>query len=232
MKLTWKEATLNHIKVHVMTTTDPFDRNNRNVFSIKDISQTKLHIIMDETKSRSKMPERNLDKTLRELNDLNILKHRGEIGARIYEYIPNHHNEELVYKDKRSIGHIRITKTLEHLGIPYEEEKTFKDLKHKSFLRFDIYFKFLFEKIAIEYDGSQHEKAVEIWGGDKALQNSQYRDDIKTQYCKKKGILLFRITPDTKDVEGAVKEIISSLVWRHLAKTVLTVLIVVYTQFY
>ena len=45
----------------------------------------------------------------------------------------------------------------------------------------------------IEYDGIQHFKIVEKWGGEEKLKTQQERDKRKDEYCKKKGIPLIRI---------------------------------------
>ena len=224
-KITWKESTLSHIKALVGNNTKPFDKKNVNVFSIKQVSKEKLQYITIETNSRTKYPERNLDKTLRDLRDLNILRHREDLGARVYEYIPNHDNEELVYKEKRSIGHIRIAKCLERFGVEYEEEKTFHDLKRISFLRLDIYCVILGRKLAIEYDGVQHQKAVDQWGGDNALQDCQDRDHIKNRYCLKKGITVVRVSHEVKDIERYMTEFICKLILEHVTSCLLTVFI-------
>ena len=231
-KLTWKEATLNYIKELVVDNKEPIDKKNANIFSIKQLSQSSLQYIVIDTKTRSKSPERNLDKTLRELKDYNILRHREDHGTRVYEYIPNHDNEELVYKDKRSTGHIRVTKCLERFGIRYEEEKTFKDLKHVSFLRFDIYCIILKRKIAIEYDGTQHQKAVDIWGGDTSLQDCKQRDDIKNKYCVENGITLLRISHEVKDIEGYVANFIWGTILEYVASCLLIVFLHLYQKYY
>lgn len=229
-KITWKEATLNHLKVLVNNNPEPFDSNNVNIFSIKQLIQTKLKYITIETKSRTKSPERNLDKTLRELRDLNILRHRTDLGARVYEYVPKHDNEELVYKEKRSIGHIRVTKCLERFGIQYEEEKTFHDLKNISFLRLDIYCVILGKKLAIEYDGAQHKKAVDMWGGDNSLKECQERDDIKDKYCTQKGITIFRVSHEVKDIERHVFDFIYKIILEYCSSCLLTVFIYLYQK--
>lgn len=224
-KLTWKEATLNQLKLFIRTA-------NSNVFSIKDLSGPVLECIMLQTASQSKSPDRNLDKTLRELRDLNILKHRDDLGSRVYEYIPNNHNEDLVYKDKRSIGHTRIAKCLTRLGILYEEEKIFHDLKHLSYLRLDIFFTLLGQQVAIEFDGIQHQKAVDIWGGDASLNLGQKRDTIKNEYCVENNIILYRITSDIKDVEGHVKQTVRTIVTAQIWKCLWTILIYFRLKYY
>jgi very-short-patch-repair endonuclease len=47
--------------------------------------------------------------------------------------------------------------------------------------------------LAIEYDGIQHFKAVEHFGGEEALASNKERDEIKNQYCIDNNINLLRI---------------------------------------
>ena len=51
--------------------------------------------------------------------------------------------------------------------------------------------------MCIEYDGVQHFKSVEYFGGDITLKNTIKRDNIKNVFCSSKGITLLRI-PYTK----------------------------------
>ena len=226
-KLTWKEATLNHIKAFIADNDNFVDASNPNIFRVKQLTP-RLCCIVSETRSRSKTPVRNLDKTLRELRDFKILRYRDDIDSAVYEFMPNNDNEELIYKEKRSIGHLRIVKCLDRLSIKYEEEKTFQDLKHISYLRFDIYFVFLGRKLAIEYDGVQHQKAVEGWGGEEGLENGQNRDLLKDLYCLRNGITMLRVTHDVKDVEDCVINFVGRIIREHLARCVLIVFIHAY----
>jgi hypothetical protein len=215
VKLTWKESVLLNIKNIV-------NKTGSNIFTLKDLSYNIDNILLD-TGSISKQPIRNLDKTLRDLKDFNIIKHRPDISNSSYEFT-NHYNEALIVK-KRSNGHSRVIKRLETIGIPYEEEKCFEDLKHKSFLRFDIYFIFLNRKIVIEYDGAQHQKSVEIWGGEKSLNTGVYRDSIKTQYCVDNKITLFRIDHTIKNIEKIVDEFLYKIILEDIGITLLVVFI-------
>ncbi|MFJ7665281.1 endonuclease domain-containing protein [Lysinibacillus sp. NPDC097162] len=52
---------------------------------------------------------------------------------------------------------------------------------------------FFVNGIAIEYDGEQHFKSVEIFGGEIGLAETQSRDRIKNKYCADNGIPLIRI---------------------------------------
>ena len=84
-------------------------------------------------------------------------------------------------------------------NIKYKKEKTFKDLRHKSLLRYDFYIRYHEYEICIEYDGEQHYKCVNFTGkfSDEQLRENlkdvQYKDMLKSKYCEDNGILLLRI---------------------------------------
>lgn len=63
-------------------------------------------------------------------------------------------------------------------------------------------------RIAIEYDGEQHYRAVNYFGGAKVFKKQQIRDQIKNKYCKEHNIKLIRI-PYTVINEYEVKKILS-----------------------
>ena len=45
----------------------------------------------------------------------------------------------------------------------------------------------------IEYDGEQHFRPIEYFGGQKKFELQQKHDTIKNEYCKNNGIPLLRI---------------------------------------
>jgi hypothetical protein len=45
-------------------------------------------------------------------------------------------------------------------------------------------------KLAIEYQGEQHFKPIDAWGGEDALLRGQQRDDEKKQKCERAGLKL------------------------------------------
>jgi len=97
-----------------------------------------------------------------------------------------------------SHGEDIIRKYLQEHNLSYIPEKTFPDLKDKSFLRFDFYL----EKIntLIEYDGEYH--YIPLKGQD-YLEKQQYRDQLKNKYCKDKNIKLIRIAYwDQKNIKN------------------------------
>lgn len=100
-------------------------------------------------------------------------------------------------KTKKSCGCLKnsyyeevISKLLLENNIPFEKEKIFNDCKNIFPLRFDFY---VDNKYIIEYDGEQHFKSINSWGGDEGLLKRQQRDNIKNEYCINKNIPLIRI---------------------------------------
>lgn len=219
-KLTWKESVLNHIK-DIIHPDDP-------LFTFKDLATRRLKAILRDTGSRTKYPERTLDGVLRELRDFKVLIAREDLGNRTYQYIPDNDTEELIYKERRSIGHIRTIKCLDRFRIKYQEEKTFEDLKHKSYLRFDIYFTFLKRKFAIEYDGIQHSQSVDDWGGETALAESRLRDQLKDDYCLDNDITLLRITHE-HDIELETYSFLCRIVAEYISSTILAIMCYVWS---
>jgi len=95
-----------------------------------------------------------------------------------------------------SKGERKIAKLLEHHGVVFETEYVFDDLVSPSGgkLRFDfaVFKEGKFSHL-LEYDGPQHFKAVDHFGGKKRLLIQQRNDKIKNQYCDRKTIRLIRI---------------------------------------
>ena len=64
----------------------------------------------------------------------------------------------------------------------------------------DIYFPQL--KIGVEYQGQQHFRSVDIFGGEETLQKQLKRDIIKIDECINNNIKLFHFSYDTKNIEN------------------------------
>ena len=94
-----------------------------------------------------------------------------------------------------SKGETKILQYLIDNNITYIYQHTYDDCKHIHKLPFDFFIPS--HNMCIEYDGEQHFNSVEFFGGDTNLQETQYRDSIKTNYCLDNNINLLRI-PYTK----------------------------------
>ena len=87
-----------------------------------------------------------------------------------------------------SRGEKAVADVLDSLSIEYNREHTFEYLGRK---RFDFFIPSL--NIAIEYDGEQHFKAVDHWGGEEYLESVRQSDALKNDFCDFMGIDLLRI---------------------------------------
>ena len=100
----------------------------------------------------------------------------------------------------RSFGEQKIQKILENMKITFEKEKWFIDCynpKTNSKLYFDFYLPDY--NCCIEYDGIQHFKQTNNNSSWVSLNDNQYRDNIKNQYCIDHNIKLIRIPYTDQD---------------------------------
>ena len=93
---------------------------------------------------------------------------------------------------KCSSGELKIMNTLDEMRIDYEFNTSY-ELKDKYYLRWDFIIKTGDEPLFIEYDGRQHFKAVEYFGGEEKFIKQQAHDKLKNDYCNENGYLLLRI---------------------------------------
>ena len=92
---------------------------------------------------------------------------------------------------EKSNGESAIERFLSKHNIKYQREYRFKDCKYKYRLPFDFYL--VEHNICIEYDGVQHFKTIDYFGGEEALKETNERDKIKDNYCKTNNIKLIRV---------------------------------------
>lgn len=116
-----------------------------------------------------------------------------------------------------SVGEKVIYEILKSRGIRFEREHYFIDCLNKRtgrLLFFDFYLPDY--KVAIEYDGIQHYRAV---NGREQLDDLKARDKIKNKYCTDNGIYILRIRSYTlKDVESMLGEAICQKQYRFKKK--------------
>lgn len=104
-----------------------------------------------------------------------------------------------------SKGEREISKILDKNNIKYIRQEKFEDCKDKRSLPFDFYIQDY--DLCIEYDGIQHFKVIEYWGGEEKLKLTQKHDKIKNKYCKENNINLIRIRYD-ENINDKLNEII------------------------
>jgi hypothetical protein len=91
-----------------------------------------------------------------------------------------------------SSGERKILSYLENLGIEYSYNHTFEKCKYKLPLPFDFFIPSY--NLCIEFDGEQHYKPIEHFGGDNNFKKQIKRDQIKDKYCNDNKISLIRIS--------------------------------------
>lgn len=82
-----------------------------------------------------------------------------------------------------------ITNMLRERKINFLSQKTFEWLKYKKNLYLDFYLPQY--NCAIEYQGEQHFKSVERFGGEKDFEIRKTRDEVKRILCEKHGVKIF-----------------------------------------
>lgn len=93
-----------------------------------------------------------------------------------------------------SKGEIKIRKYLDYRNIKFKEQYSFDDCKNKYVLRFDFAIFDEYKNISlIEFDGVQHFKSFEFYGGEKTYLEILKRDNIKNKYCLDNNIKILRI---------------------------------------
>ena len=105
-----------------------------------------------------------------------------------------------------SKGEKRILSILNDLNIRFISQYRFDDCRYKNTLPFDFYL--IDYNICIEFDGEQHFKIKECFGGLDEFIKIKIRDIIKNEYCKNNNIKLIRI-PYWKinDIENIITNI-------------------------
>ena len=102
----------------------------------------------------------------------------------------------------------KIIKILEKEHIPFEREKTFKDLRGGIY-RFDFFFYLKGEKVVVELNGPQHYMLVSRFFKNRSdFLAAQERDRIKFSYCLANNINIFVIPFWEIDKVKCLREII------------------------
>ena len=101
-------------------------------------------------------------------------------------------------KCRESHGEREISLWLDSNNIKYTCQKVFSGCSDEAPLPFDFYLEEF--NTAIEYDGEQHYRPIEWFGGSEAFDKRIKHDNIKTQYCEDNNIKLLRIPYYTESV--------------------------------
>lgn len=90
-----------------------------------------------------------------------------------------------------SKGEEYIKEYLENNNIKYIQQQGFDDCKHINKLNFDFYLPEM--NLCIEFDGIQHFKPVDFFGGKEEFIQTKLRDKSKNEWCNENNVELVRI---------------------------------------
>lgn len=94
----------------------------------------------------------------------------------------------------KSKGETKIAKILQENNVKFYREYCFDDGRYSDSnikMRYDFYLPDY--NCCIEYDGEQHFRSVNFFGGEKSFKKRQFKDLEKELYCKEKNIKIIRI---------------------------------------
>lgn len=113
-------------------------------------------------------------------------------------------------KCSSSNGEKMISSILNDININYLKEHKFNDCKDKIELKFDFYIPQ--KNICIEYNGLQHYKEINFFGGEVYFNGIKRRDEIKLKYCKENNIqlIIFKYNEDKQRIKHLLFNILKS----------------------
>jgi len=171
-----------------------------NTIIAKKISMDKKHFLNKSKKIHNNKYDYSLVEYKNAKQNIKIIcKIHG-----IFEQTPNKHLQgQGCPICKVSRGEKEIRQILNNNNIKYKRQQVFDDCKNIRKLQFDFYLPEY--NTCIEYDGEQHYKSIEYFGGVKSFKLRQKRDMIKNDYCKNNNIKLLRIKYD-ENIENKLTE--------------------------
>jgi len=116
----------------------------------------------------------------------------------IFEQTPNNHFNSIIGCEKCKLDSTQsksvsdIENILIFNRIKFIKEYRFENCRNTYSLPFDFFIEEL--NLCIEYDGIQHFKPVEHWGGEEGYNKTHINDKIKNEYCADNHINLLRIS--------------------------------------
>ena len=143
----------------------------------------------------------------------------GQIIQRKTSHLSSGHTSSCgcMKSEQTSRCELFIANILSEISVSFVTQKSFKDCRGYGDrpLKFDFYIQS--KNLLIEYDGIQHFKPIEFWGGIEGLRKQQQNDEIKNQYCKVNNICLLRLPYTLTDMQ--IVEAISQRIFENPVTT-------------
>ena len=126
--------------------------------------------------------------------------HQCKLCGHLWHIKPNHtlsgHGCPICNESR---GEKCIALWLQEHGLQYITQYKFHECRDKLPLPFDFYLPQY--NICVEYDGEQHFKPKDWFGGEDAFNVLRYHDEIKNNYCRENKITLIRIAYNQNIIE-------------------------------
>lgn len=136
----------------------------------------------------------------------------GICGSEFFELPAKIHNGHVTSCGCRiqSAGEELIANSLTDMNIKFISQYTFENCKNRYVLRFDFGVIDSDGQLLglIEYDGQQHFRPIDFFGGEESFCKTQENDKIKNEYCDSHNIPLLRIpyTLDRNEIQSKLYE--------------------------
>ena len=130
-----------------------------------------------------------------------ICPEHGEFQLSPLSFLTNKKSEHCpICATKKNVNETKLFEVLQKAFPMQKIIRGYRNYKILGRKEIDIYFPQL--KIGIEYQGQQHFRSVDIFGGEETLQKQLKRDIIKIDECINNNIKLFHFSYDTKNIEN------------------------------
>lgn len=108
-----------------------------------------------------------------------------------------------------SSGEKLVNSILTILKIPFEREKIIENPYNNHNFRVDFYFELNREIYIIEYNGEQHYRPINLFGGEHRFQIQTIRDEDLRKYCKENNINLLEIKYSETNINSLILNFIN-----------------------
>ena len=160
----------------------------------------------------------NIDVIGKYVNNKTSILHKCKVdGYEWYAKPYNILNGRGCPKCNKSRGEKDIALWLSNHAVRYEQQKAFDDCKDIKPLPFDFYLPDY--NYCIEYDGEQHYRPIDYFGGEDSFKKTVMHDNIKNDYCKNNDIKLLRI-PYYANVKKELLSLYNSIIAGSITKEV------------
>lgn len=137
----------------------------------------------------------NIEVVEQYINVVTPIVHKCKICGNEWPLKPNHALQGHGCPEcAKSHGEQKIKEWVQCHNIKYIPQYKFDNCRDKYPLPFDFYLPDY--NSCIEFDGEQHFKPIDFFGGEEGFRVRQLHDQIKTDYCNANNIHLLRISYD------------------------------------